>query len=237
MILLIALDTYYNFRFFSVRDEEGKDRVCGRQLVCLFMLHFLANVLIWLNTGSVTMLAFYGAQVLFFLLYIYLTRLFYRNSSRLLVNNMCTLLATGFIILTRLNPDRAMRQFAIVAAAAVVTWIIPFIIDRVWQLVTFPWVYGILGLVLLAVVCVIGNTSYGAQLSLTFGGFTVQPSEFVKIGLGVACVIRELVQKELDNGSLVELPLEIPIHRRTIGFAYHPSNQAMSLKTFLEFLY
>ena len=30
MILLIALDTYYNFRFFSVRDEEGKDRVCGR---------------------------------------------------------------------------------------------------------------------------------------------------------------------------------------------------------------
>ena len=113
MILLIALDTYYNFRFFSVRDEEGKDRVCGRQLVCLFMLHFLANVLIWLNTGSVTMLAFYGVQVLFFLLYIYLTRLFYRNSSRLLVNNMCTLLATGFIILTRLNPDRAMRQFAL----------------------------------------------------------------------------------------------------------------------------
>ena len=76
MILLIALDTYYNFRFFSVRDEEGKDRVCGRQLVCLFMLHFLANVLIWLNTGSVTMLAFYGAQVLFFLLYIYLTACF-----------------------------------------------------------------------------------------------------------------------------------------------------------------
>ena len=88
MILLIALDTYYNFRFFSVRDEEGKDRVCGRQLVCLFMLHFLANVLIRLNTGSVTMLAFYGVQVLFFLLYIYLTRLFYRNSSKLLVNNM-----------------------------------------------------------------------------------------------------------------------------------------------------
>ena len=57
--------------------------------------------------------------------------------------------------------------------------------------------------------------------------------EFVKIGLGVACVIKELVQKELDNGTLVELPLEIPIHRRTIGFAYHPANQAMSLKTFL----
>ena len=46
MILLIAMDTYYNFRFFSMRDEEGKNRVCGRQLVCMFMLHFLANILI-----------------------------------------------------------------------------------------------------------------------------------------------------------------------------------------------
>ena len=210
MILLIALDTYYNFRFFSVRDEEGKDRVCGRQLVCLFMLHFLANVLIWLNTGSVTMLAFYGAQVLFFLLYIYLTRLFYRNSSRLLVNNMCTLLATGFIILTRLNPDRAMRQFAIVAAAAVVTWIIPFIIDRVWQLVTFPWVYGILGLVLLAVVCVIGNTSYGAQLSLTFGGFTVQPSEFVKISF--VFFVAAMFYQSTDRDTIIKTTVVAAVH-------------------------
>ncbi|WP_320993208.1 LysR family transcriptional regulator [Enterocloster bolteae] len=61
--------------------------------------------------------------------------------------------------------------------------------------------------------------------------------EYAKIGLGIACVIKELVQKELDSGMLVEIPLDIPIHRRTIGFAYHPANQAMALKTFLEFLY
>ena len=61
--------------------------------------------------------------------------------------------------------------------------------------------------------------------------------EFAKIGLGIGCVIRELVQKELDSGLLVELPLKPPIPRRTIGFAYHPANQAMALKTFLEFLY
>ncbi len=61
--------------------------------------------------------------------------------------------------------------------------------------------------------------------------------EFAKIGLGIACVIRELVQKELDSGVLVEVPLKPSIPRRTIGFSYHPSNQAMALKTFLEFLY
>jgi len=35
----------------------------------------------------------------------------------------------------------------------------------------------------------------------------------------------------------VEVPLKNAIHRRTIGFAYHSNNQAMALKTFLEFLY
>ena len=74
-----------------------------------------------------------------------------------------------------------MRQFAIVAISAVLTWIIPFIVDRVWQLVKLPWLYGILGISLLTVVCLIGNTSYGAQLSLTVYGVSIQPSEFVKI--------------------------------------------------------
>lgn len=61
--------------------------------------------------------------------------------------------------------------------------------------------------------------------------------EFAKIGLGIGCVIRELVGKELDSGILVEIPLDIPIPRRTIGFSYHPANQALALRTFLEFLY
>ncbi len=61
--------------------------------------------------------------------------------------------------------------------------------------------------------------------------------EFAKISLGIACVIRELVQKELESGILVELPMNPPISRRTIGFICHSSNQSMALKTFLEFLY
>ena len=119
--------------------------------------------------------------MIFFLCYIYLYRFFYRNVSRLLVNNTCMLLCTSFIMLTRLNPSRAMRQFVIVAAAAVITWIIPLIIDRVWQLAKIPWIYCGLGLALLSAVCLLGNTSYGAQLSISIGGFSFQPSEFVKI--------------------------------------------------------
>lgn len=61
--------------------------------------------------------------------------------------------------------------------------------------------------------------------------------EFAKIGLGVACVIKELVQKELDSGRLMEIPLACPIHKRTIGFAFQGGSQSNALKTFLEFLY
>ena len=181
IILLIAIYTYYNFRCFSLKREEDRNFACGRQLVCMFMLHFLAYVVIVLNTKSEALMLFYGVQVLFFVCYIYLTRFFYRHVSRPLLNNVCMLLCTGFIILTRLNPERAMRQFLIVAVSAVITWIIPFIMERVWQLVRLPWLYGILGMTLLAVVFAAGNTSYGAQLSLTVKGISIQPSEFVKI--------------------------------------------------------
>lgn len=181
MILLIAIYTYYNFRYFSMRDAEGRDRASNRQLVCLFLLHFLGNLVIYANTEDLKLAAFYGAQLVFFAAYIFLYRRLYRLSSRVLVNNTCMLLATGFLILTRLNPEEAMRQFAVAAFSAALTLGIPFVIDRVWQLVKFPYFYGGLGIVLLAAVRFAGNTSFGAQLSLTVGGYSVQPSEFVKI--------------------------------------------------------
>ena len=147
----------------------------------MFLIHLLAYGIIWLETDDERMLVFYGAQVLFFFCYLFLYRLFYRNLSRLLVNNMCMLLSIGFIMLTRLSFDKAVKQFTIVVVAAAVTCIIPFIIDRVWQLSKIPWIYGIGGVILLGIVCVAGTTSYGAQLSIGVSGFSFQPSEFVKI--------------------------------------------------------
>lgn len=54
--------------------------------------------------------------------------------------------------------------------------------------------------------------------------------DFAKIGLGIACVIREFIKAELEDGSLIEIPLENPIARREVGFAYSrniPSNEAV----------
>lgn len=180
MILLMAIYTYLSFRYFGV-GEEKKKKICSGQNRLMFLIHALAYGIIYGKTEEQRMILFYGAQVLFLILYLVLYRIFYRNVSRVLMNNMCMLLCVGFVILSRLSFERAARQFVLVVFSGAVTMIIPFIIDRMWQLSKIPWVYGILGLGLLTAVYFVGNTSYGAQLSIQIGRISIQPSEFVKI--------------------------------------------------------
>lgn len=60
--------------------------------------------------------------------------------------------------------------------------------------------------------------------------------DFAKIGVGVACVIKSFVKKDLENGSLIEIPLGIPIHKREVGFAYRQNfNPSASLRAFIDF--
>lgn len=60
--------------------------------------------------------------------------------------------------------------------------------------------------------------------------------EMSKISLGVGCVIRDFVRNELKTGTLIEIPLGIPIHKREIGFAYNKDVKiSKSLKHFIDF--
>ncbi|MCI9491898.1 MAG: LysR family transcriptional regulator [Lachnospiraceae bacterium] len=57
-----------------------------------------------------------------------------------------------------------------------------------------------------------------------------------KIGLGAGCVIRNFVKNELKAGTLLEIPLTIPIRKRMIGFAYNKEVKiSKSLGRFIEF--
>ena len=59
--------------------------------------------------------------------------------------------------------------------------------------------------------------------------------EFSRIGLGIGCVIKDLVADDLKNGTLMEIPLDVPIPKRVIGFAYHSQDMTDTLKEFLAF--
>lgn len=60
--------------------------------------------------------------------------------------------------------------------------------------------------------------------------------DFAKIGLGISCVIKEFIQEELKTGELMELPLDPPLEKRSVGFAH--SKEAFlpqAVKHFINF--
>ena len=60
--------------------------------------------------------------------------------------------------------------------------------------------------------------------------------DFSKIGLGIGCVIKEFVQKELEDKTLIELPLPAKINKRKVGFVYNKTIlQSSSVNKFIEF--
>ena len=60
--------------------------------------------------------------------------------------------------------------------------------------------------------------------------------DFARIGVGVACVIKNFVREDLENGTLVEIPLGFPIHKREGGFAYKTTTKpSKSLAEFIHF--
>lgn len=45
--------------------------------------------------------------------------------------------------------------------------------------------------------------------------------EFAKMGIGISCVVKQFVENELKNGSLIEIDLTNPVPSREIGFLYN----------------
>ena len=60
--------------------------------------------------------------------------------------------------------------------------------------------------------------------------------DFARIGVGVACVIKNFVREDLENGTLMEIPLGFPVHKREVGFAYKTTTKpSKSLAEFIHF--
>ena len=59
--------------------------------------------------------------------------------------------------------------------------------------------------------------------------------DFARISMGVACVIREFVEKDLTDGIFIEIPLNKPVAPRKIGLATGRNTyNENSLNKFLE---
>ena len=48
-------------------------------------------------------------------------------------------------------------------------------------------------------------------------------------------LIRDFIEDDLKNGTLIEIPLDVPIPKRVVGFCCHPQDMPDTLREFLEF--
>lgn len=181
LIVLVALYSMDCFTVFTRRTEKKQQKIFRRQNRTMYAMHFVACLVIAVKTENMAVIVFYAAQVLFFIATVTAYQAFYPKMSRLVVNNMCMLLCIGFIIQTRLDFDKSVRQFFIVVISTAATMFIPVIIRKMLFLDKLTWLYAAVGVALLGAVAVQSVAVYGAKLSFTIAGVTIQPSEFVKI--------------------------------------------------------
>ena len=181
MIILFACYAYECFSAFRSRiSTEKRNHIFDRQIFLMYLIHLDAFLVLYTVTDEINLIILYFLQVILVTIVIVNYQLLYPKASRLVTNNMCMLLMVGFIMLTRLSYEKAIRQYAIAICASVITIVIPVLIRKVQSLRRLTWLYAMIGIVGLAAVTIFGSTSYGAKISVTIGGlFSIQPSEFV----------------------------------------------------------
>lgn len=191
--VLYAFDCLTALRARSAGTKRWK---FGKELFVTFLFHLAGYLVIFMQNWDMTVIWMYVAQVVFFVLYLSFQWAIYPKSDKQLMNHAVFFLAVGFVMLGRLNPDRALKQFVIAAASAAISFVIPPFMSRLERARTVAKVSGIVGLLLLMAVLVMGTVSYGAKLSIDIGDFSLQPSEFVK--LSFVLLIAMLFRKRKD---------------------------------------
>ena len=179
--VLMGIYTLEAFFALGKKRNDEKTGVFVRQEVYMFAIKFFAYLSMCLQTGQIEYLFFYAFLQIALFSTIVLYQMIYPKSNRLLVNNMCLLLSVGFIMLTRLDYNKAIKQFFIVVVALLAALIIPFFVHKLRFIKHLKWLYGIVGISALGVVLILGQVTHGSKISYTIAGVTLQPSEFVKI--------------------------------------------------------
>lgn len=181
IIILMAWYTFSCFSVFAQVYEEDKKWILIRQNVLMFLIQFTAYLVMYLQKEEKKLMLFYLAQVVLLVAVLVLYRILYPKVSRLIVNNMCMLLSIGFIMITRLAYEKAVKQFIFAVLGIAVGLAVPILIRKLKIIQEWIYIYAGVGILALGIVAVLGRFSDGAKLGFTIAGFGVQPSEFVKI--------------------------------------------------------
>ena len=188
MLIMMGAYTYHAFKASAKKNDNALKKTFRQMTIFLFLFHFTGYFTMYIQLQSEKLLLLYGGQVVLFILVLGFYKIIYPTISGLLIRNMLMLLSIGYIVLTRLSFDKAVRQFIISGVALGLGLLVPIFVQRFSSIRKYGWIYGIVGLAFLVLVLLVGTENYGATSWLTvFGLFTIQPTEFVKL-LFVFCI-------------------------------------------------
>ena len=181
IIISIGIYTILCFSVFRYKNEYDRRGIYLKQNFFMVILHFSSFVSMYALEGDIKYLKAYLLQQLGMIAVILIYHFLFPTANRLIINNMCMLLTIGFIILTRISYNKAMRQFYIAMGAFAVTLIVPYFIKKGRLLRRFTYLYAVGGIVSLVMVLLFSKVINGSKLNISIANYTFQPSEYVKI--------------------------------------------------------
>ena len=131
IIIMCLIYTLSCYTVFRPKNRDRKEDLLDNQVIYMFVFLFLCYTVLFLQEFELKILIFFAAQVIFFEILMIVFPRIYKRCSRPLINNTCFLLGVGFVILTRLSFDLAMKQFAIAAGSVIVTSFIPLMMHKI----------------------------------------------------------------------------------------------------------
>ncbi len=183
IILLMICYTLSCFNIFKPSNGDRVDHMLNKQIVYVFGIHFLSYLIYYLKLGGEELLVFYGLQIAVASIYMVIYHYIYKESSRLITNNMSFLLLIGYTMLTRLDYNLAKKQFLIGTAVLILVTVIPKYMVKLKDLKKYWKFYAIAGMLFLLTVFIpkLGISKYGSRNWIKLGPISLQPMEFVKI--------------------------------------------------------
>lgn len=220
MILFI----YTNVKGYTDKNIAINNRTSRSQRIIIYLSHLMGFLIVFFQSLNLEVVFLYLQQVGFIVLFFFFYNRFYKDASRMLLNNIMYLQIISYMILTRLSFDTGAKQFNWSVLSGVITFLVPFILLHLEYIVfKIKWIYAIVGFILLVAVSFYGQEIYGAQNWIIIGEYSFQPSELVTIVFifFVASMFRKDQSfKNVVLTSMVTLVyISILIYQKDLGIA------------------
>jgi len=237
MFELTVLLSRYLFVFFIISflwqslvfvlNERGLnignfELIIPKQRITISFIHMIAFLILSYvkdeNTFNLDVLVFAGLSLIFLIFLWISTKFMFKHGDSLMWNAATFLMDIGLIVLYRLDPQLAKKQFIWLIVSLVLTLLLPILLKIISKFEYLETLYLLFGWALFIATFIYGDKKNGSTNWIMFpNGYGFQPSEIVKFLFifYLACVFRKKTSMKkflfcgiMSGGYVVTLVLQ-----------------------------